>query len=172
MWVHCFTPQPKQSTIELCHKGSPPPKKFKTQLSAGKCVWDSEGVIHVDFLQHDVTVNAQYYSKLLHNDMHQAVRMKRPGKLSKIIILLHDSTYPHMSNLMNVTVAAMGSEIMNHPSYRSDLVPSDLRLLGPMQVHLGGQKFQTVDELKCNALNWLCSRDETIYAAGISSMPE
>jgi hypothetical protein len=36
-------------------------KEFKTQLSAGQImanvVWDSEGVIHVDFIPHGVTVN-------------------------------------------------------------------------------------------------------------------
>jgi hypothetical protein len=107
-----------------------------------------------------LTVNAQYYSNLLNNDKQQAVRKKRPVKLSRIIILLHDSTCPHMPNLMKVTVAAMGSEIMNHPSYRSDLVPSDFYLSGPMNVHLGGQKFQADDELKCDVLNWLCQNDE------------
>jgi hypothetical protein len=32
--------------------------------------WDSE-VIHVDFHPRDVTVNAQYYSNLLHSNVHQ-----------------------------------------------------------------------------------------------------
>jgi hypothetical protein len=49
--------------------------------------WDSEGVIHVDFLPHGVTVNAQYCCNLLHNDVHQAIQKKRPGKLSEIILL-------------------------------------------------------------------------------------
>jgi histone-lysine N-methyltransferase SETMAR len=118
--------------MEWCHKGSPPPKKFKTQLSAGNIMasvfWDSEGVIHVDFLQHDVTINAQYYSTLLRNDVHQAVQKKSHGKLSKIIILLHDNARPHMPNLMKVTLAAVGWEIMNHPPYRPDVVPSDFHL--------------------------------------------
>lgn len=35
--------------------------------------WDSEGVIHVDFLPHNVTINIQYYINLLHNDVHQAI---------------------------------------------------------------------------------------------------
>jgi hypothetical protein len=61
-------------------------QKFKTQLSAGKIVanvfWDSEGVKHVDFLPHDVTISVQYCSNLLHSDVHQAIQKKRPGKLS------------------------------------------------------------------------------------------
>jgi hypothetical protein len=38
-------------------------KKFMTQLSTGKIMagvlWDSEGLIHVDFLPHGGTINAQ-----------------------------------------------------------------------------------------------------------------
>jgi hypothetical protein len=41
-----------------------------------------------------------------------------------------------------------------------------------MIVHLGGQEYQTDDELKPDVLNWLCSQDKTFRAAGISNMPE
>jgi hypothetical protein len=61
MWVHYFTPESKQSSMEWCHTGSPPPKKFKTQLSVDKIMasvfWDS-GVSHVDFLPRVTTINA------------------------------------------------------------------------------------------------------------------
>jgi hypothetical protein len=43
--------------------------------------WNSKGVIHVDFLPHGVTINAQYYSNLLHNDVHQAIYNKLLGIL-------------------------------------------------------------------------------------------
>jgi hypothetical protein len=58
--------------------------------------WDSEGVIHVDFLPHGATINAQCYSNLLWNDVHQ-VFQKKPGKLSKKINLLDDSACPQIS---------------------------------------------------------------------------
>jgi histone-lysine N-methyltransferase SETMAR len=107
------------------HKGLPPPKKLKTQLLAGKIMasvlWES-GLVNVYFLSHDVTV-----SSLLCNDVHQVIQRKRPGKLSKII-LLHDSTHPHIKNLTEVTVATIGWEIMKHPPCSSDLAPSDFCL--------------------------------------------
>jgi hypothetical protein len=75
------------------HMGSPQPKEFKTQLSAGKIMAsvfrDSERVICVDFLPHCPKISAQYYINLFHNDVHQVIQKKRPGKLSKII-QLHD----------------------------------------------------------------------------------
>jgi hypothetical protein len=74
---------------------------------------NSEGVIHVDFLPHGVTVNAQNHSNLLHNDMHQVIWKKRHRKLSKKIVLLHDNTHPH-GRLTKVTDGNKGCEIMNH----------------------------------------------------------
>jgi histone-lysine N-methyltransferase SETMAR len=127
--------------------------------------WDSEKMIHVDLFPHDLTINAQFYSNLLRNDMHKAIRKKRHGKMSKII-LLRDNSCPHMANLTKLTLATMGWEIMTHPPQSRDLVPSDCHLVGPMKIHLGGQNFQTDDELGCSALNWLHSHDKTFYATG------
>jgi hypothetical protein len=52
----------------------------------GSVFWDSE-VIRVDFLLRGEKINAQYYSTLLRNHMHHAIRTKRAGRLMKIIIL-------------------------------------------------------------------------------------
>jgi hypothetical protein len=38
--------------------------------------WDSKGAIHTDFLPYGVTINAQYYNNLLHNDVHQVIWWK------------------------------------------------------------------------------------------------
>jgi hypothetical protein len=65
----------------------------------------------------------------------------------------------------------MGWEIMNHPSYIPDSVPNYFHLSGPVKMHLGGQKFQIGDELKCSVLIWLWSQDKTFYDAGISNLP-
>jgi hypothetical protein len=61
-----------------------------------------------------VTTNAQYCSNLLHNDVHQAIQKKRPGKLAKKIILLHDNVRVYTANLMKKILATIGWEIVNH----------------------------------------------------------
>jgi hypothetical protein len=85
MWVYYFTPESKQSSMGWCYTVSPPPKKFKTQLSVGKIIasvfWDSEGVSRVDFLPHVTTINAQYYSNLLCNNVPQTIWGKKKGAL-------------------------------------------------------------------------------------------
>jgi hypothetical protein len=83
--------------------------------------------------------------------VHQVIWKKKPGKLSTII-LLQNNACPHTADLVKVTLATVGWEIMNHLPYSRELVPSD-------------QSFQTNDELKCGVLNWLCNQDKTFYAA-------
>jgi hypothetical protein len=77
--------------------------------------WDLEGLTDIDFLPHGVTINEQYYSNLLHKDVHKAIQMKRPQKLSKMMILLYDNAHPHTANLMKATLATTGWGIMNFP---------------------------------------------------------
>lgn len=58
-----------------------------------------------------------------------------------------------MTDLTKATLTGLGWEIMSHPPYNSDSLPSDFNLFGPMRVHLGGQKFHTDNELKPGVLN-------------------
>jgi hypothetical protein len=64
----------------------------------------------------------------------------------------------------------MGWKIVSQSPHSPDLAHSDFNLLGPMKVHLGGQKFRTDGGLKCSVLNWQHSQDKTLYAAGISNL--
>jgi hypothetical protein len=99
--------------------------------------WDSEGVIHVDFLPRGVTIRPQCYGNLLHSGVNQAIWKKRPGKLSKKTILLRVNACSHMASFVKVTLATVGKEIM--------LGPSDFHLFESMKAHLGVQIFQTED---------------------------
>jgi hypothetical protein len=100
--------------------------KISRQLSAGKIMasefLDSEGVIHIDFLPHSVTINTQCYN-LLRSDVHQAIRKKRRGKLSKKIIALHDNARPRTVDLTKATFATVGLGNHEPPSIQAWLSP-------------------------------------------------
>jgi histone-lysine N-methyltransferase SETMAR len=68
-WVYYFTPESKRASKQYKHTHFPPPKKAKAIFSEGKIMtavfWDSKGIIHLDFLTGQKTINAQYYSTLL-----------------------------------------------------------------------------------------------------------
>jgi hypothetical protein len=95
-------------------------------------------------------------------------RRKNLGQPSKKT-WLHDNTCQYMANMTQVTLATMGWEITNQPPHSPHLAPTDFHLFGLKKIHLRGQKFQTDDA--CSIQNWLCSKDNIFYAAGISNLP-
>ena len=68
-WVHYYEPENKAQSRQSVGSGSPRPKKFKTQPSAGKVMatvfWDAQGVIMLDFLAKKSTITGAYYANLL-----------------------------------------------------------------------------------------------------------
>ena len=62
-WVHNYEPENKAPSRQWVGPGSPRPKKFKTQPSAGKVmatvIWDAKGVIMLDFLPKRSTITMQ-----------------------------------------------------------------------------------------------------------------
>ena len=68
-WVHYYEPENKAQSRQSIGLGSPRPKKFKTQPSAGKVMatvfWDAQGVIMLAFLAKKSTIAGAYYANLL-----------------------------------------------------------------------------------------------------------
>ena len=97
-WVHYYEPENKAQSRQWVVPGSPRPKKFKTQPSAGKematVVWNAKGVIMLDFLPKRGTITGVYYVNLL-EQLRNAIREKRRGKLSKCVLLQQDNARVH-----------------------------------------------------------------------------
>ena len=68
-WVHYYEPKNKAQSRQSVGSGSPRPKKFKTQPSAGKVMatvfWDAQGVIMLDFLAKKSIITGADYANLL-----------------------------------------------------------------------------------------------------------
>ena len=94
-WIHYYEPKNKAQSRQRVGPGSPWPKKFKTQPSAGKVMatvfWDAKGVtcIMLDFLPTRSTVTGVYYANLP-DQLRTAIREKRQGNLSKGALLQQD----------------------------------------------------------------------------------
>ena len=63
-WLHQYDSETKQQSFEWRHSGSPQPKKFRAQKSAGKALasifWDQDGILLIDYLPKGQTINAEY----------------------------------------------------------------------------------------------------------------
>ena len=95
--------------------GSPRPKKFKTQPSAGKVMatvfWATQGVIMLDFLAKKSTITGAYYANLL-DQLRTAIHEKCGGKLSKGILLQQDNARVHTCKIAMVAVVRNGYKLI------------------------------------------------------------
>ena len=66
-WVHYYEPENKAQSRQWVGPGSPRPKKFKTQPSAGKATvfWDAKGVIMLDFFSSGLMALEHRWSKCI-----------------------------------------------------------------------------------------------------------
>ena len=68
-WVHYYEPENKAQSRQSVGPGSPRPKKFKMQPSAGKAmaavVWNAQDIIMLDFLAKKSTITGAHYANLL-----------------------------------------------------------------------------------------------------------
>jgi len=67
---------------------------------------------------------------MLQRELKPAMRSERRGKLSKEILLLHDSACPHTAAHTLETLKQLKWEAMEHSAYSPDLAPSDFHLFG------------------------------------------
>ena len=81
--VHQFDPKAKNQSMQWKHSGAHPPKKFKRVPLAGNAMasvfWDNQGVILLDYLEKDRTINGVYYAEELRL-LRQEIVKKRRGK--------------------------------------------------------------------------------------------
>jgi len=84
--------------MEWRHSSSPRPKKFRVQKYAGKVLalifWDQDGILLIDYLPKDQTINAEYYSSML-VQLKDTLKEKRRGKVTKGVLFLHDNAPVH-----------------------------------------------------------------------------
>jgi hypothetical protein len=68
-WGHHITPEKKWNSMMWKHPSSPTAKKFKTTASVLKVMatvfWDMKGLLLVDFLNKNESINADHYIETL-----------------------------------------------------------------------------------------------------------
>jgi len=109
--------------------------------------WDCQGVLLTDFQQRGHTVTSASYCTIL-TKLRAAIRRKRPGLLTKGVLLLHDNARPHSVNQTKATLRSLKWEVLQHPPYSPDVVPSDFHLFGPLKHRFRENAFLTMMRLK------------------------
>jgi histone-lysine N-methyltransferase SETMAR len=117
-WCHHFDPATKQMSQEWRHPGSPRPKKARSSAMAGKVMLtvfvDIHGPLLLEWMLVGSTINAQRYCDTLQN-LRRAIKNKRPGKLSRGVLMLHDNARPHAAHATWDTLRRFGWGVLDHP---------------------------------------------------------
>ena len=129
-WAHYYEAENK-ARRQWVRPGSPRPKKFKTQPSAGKVMatvfWDPKDVIMLDYLPKRSTITVVFYANLL-DQLRTAIHEKRRGKFSKGVLLQQNNTRVHTYKVAMDALEQNGYELIPQPAYTPDLAPSNFFL--------------------------------------------
>ena len=172
-WVHHFEPETKRQSMQWKHSTSAP-KKAKVVSFSGKVMasvfWDAKGIVFIDdYLQKGKTINGEYYAKLL-RDLRQAIKSKRPGKLTKGVLPHQDNAPAHKSMVAMSAVHDCGFELIDHPPYSPDLALSDYFLFPNLKKHLAGKRYESDDDAISAVEDFFEGQEEKFYVTGIQAL--
>lgn len=172
-WIRQWDPESKQESMQWKFKGEKPPRKFKVRPSAGKLMatifWDVEGVLMIDYLPKNTTMNADYYAILL-DRLREEIKEKRRGKLRKGILILQDNAPVHTACMARASLKKNGFAEINHPPYSPDLAPCDYYLFKNLKKNLRGRRFSTDEEMKDAVNDHFDAQDKKYFFTGMMSL--
>ena len=172
-WVRYYEPENKAQRRQWVRPGSPRPKKSKTQPSTGKVMatvfWDAKGFIMLDFLSKRSTISGVYYANLL-DQLRTAILEKRPGKLSKSVMLQQDNAIVHTCKVAMDAVERNGYELIPHPAYSPDLAPGDFFLFLNLKKDIRGRHFRSDEEVVTAVEEWVNGKEPDFFISGLMAL--
>jgi len=149
-WLYHYDPKTKQLSMGWRHSGSPRPKKFTEQKSAGKVLasifCDQDGILLIDYLPKGQTINAEYYLSLL-VQLKDILKEKYCGKFTKGVLFLHNNAPAHWTLATQKKLAYLGFQCLDHPPYSPDLAPLDYHLFPGLKKQLTVRHFSSDAEV-------------------------
>ncbi|UYV65492.1 hypothetical protein LAZ67_3004512 [Cordylochernes scorpioides] len=169
-WVHHSTPETKRQSMVWKKPEESAPKKAKVTISAGKVMaivfWDCKGVLLVDYLPPNTTVNAARYCEVL-TKLRSAIKRKRPGLLSRKVLLIHDNTRPHAARTTQNVAEKLQTGNFHTPTIFSGTCPKRLPSFSCTQVgpYVKSQLIHTLVRPRCTDCGerWLEQGNVAIY---------
>ena len=155
-WLYHYDPETKQQSMEWQHRGSPHPKKFWVQKSAGKILasnfWDQDGILLIGYLPKGQTISYEYeyeyYSSLLVK-LKDILKGKCRGKVTKGVLFLHDNAPAHQTLATQKKLAYLGFQCLDHAPYSPDLAPSDYHLFSGLKSNWKVAIFLLTERHRC-----------------------
>jgi len=157
-WLYHCDPETKQQSMEWRHSGSPHPKKFRVQKSAGKVLasifWDQDGILLIDYLPKGQIISVGYYLSLL-VQLKDVLKEKCSRKVAKGVLFLHDNSPAQRALATQKKLAYLGFHCLDHSLCSPELAPSHYHLFPGLIKHLKGHHFSSDTEVIAATETWL-----------------
>jgi len=136
----------------------PTPKHSECKNPLGKFLprffWDQDGILLIDCLPKDQTMDAEYYSFLL-VQLRDILKEKCCGKVTKGVLFLQDNALPHWALATQKELAYLGFQFLDHSPYSLDLALLDYHLFPGLKTQLKDRHFSSDMEVIAAAETWL-----------------
>ena len=146
-WIYCYDPEPRDRVLSGSMLALPDPRRPDRSNSPTNFWWslfDSTGMIYMDWVPTGQTVNKEYYVEVLRK-FRKRFRRKRPALLKSGQWHFHQNNAPvHNSILLTEYLTKMGIKTVPHLPYSSDLAPCDFWLFPKLR----GCRYETIEEMK------------------------
>jgi histone-lysine N-methyltransferase SETMAR len=108
---------------------------------------------------------------MLRNHLRPAIRSKRRGRLTTVVILQNDDARIHTARATVATITDLHFDTFSHPPYSPDLAPSDYHMFEPHKEAMGGKKFRSDEEVHQAVHERLRTRQREFFSRGIRALP-
>ena len=160
-WVHYYEPENKAQSRQSVGPGSPRPKKFKTQPSAGKVMatvfWDAQNIIILDFVAKKSTLTVAYYANLL-------------NQLRTVILLQLDNARVQTCKIAMDAIEQNGYKLIPHPAYSPDSAPSDYFLFPDLKKDIRGRHFRSNEEVVAAVEESVRDKDPGFFSSRLMAL--
>lgn len=166
-WVYEYDVETTQQSSEWRYPDEPKPKRPRQSRSKVKVMltvfFDSQGVLHSEFLPEGQSVNAQYYLSVLKR-LRENIRRKRPELWKDNSWFLHHDNAPaHTSALVCDYLKKNNVNVVPQAPYSPDMAPCDFFLFPKLKLALRGKHFETVEVIKENSQRELKAITKSAY---------
>jgi [histone H3]-lysine36 N-dimethyltransferase SETMAR len=153
-WCYLFDPKTKAESRVWMRKTDPPEAVPVAPIHRSRkkvlvtTFFDSDGLVHAEFLPQGETVTAMYYEGVLQRLL-ERIQRSRPNFLpSGKWYLQHDNARPHTAVKIQQFIAKHSITVLPHPPYSPDLAPCDFFLFPRVKASLRGRQFTCVSDVE------------------------
>jgi len=149
-WILEYDPETKRRSRQWHTANSRRPKKAGMNKSKIKsmliCFFDSQVIVHKEFVPPGQTVNQTFYREVLER-LRKRVARVRPS-IARTWMLHHDNAPCNTAISINEFLVEKSIPIVPQPPYSPDLSPCDFFLFPRLKNYLKGCRFCTLDSIQ------------------------